>query len=218
MIVQNISKDIETLYYLLDIAVIQGDVEKSKTYLDLLRHEYEQCNKNFDQLKEDDRFENLINLGKIIDENKLVKKYDFEFLKNEQKTESDGKIVEKEKELQRLICKNSYLLKDVISPDFNLESCEQKTTFGFVDLVGRDKDTVYVIELKRETAKHDVVSQIDKYMYEFKIKLIYKLWKKVQGVVIANCFQDYALRELRKNGIICVVYSYEDNVLKLRKI
>ena len=218
MISKTNCKEVEVFYYFLDIAILQGNIEKAKMFLGFLRHEYEINPESFVELKADERFENLINLGKIVDEGKLTKPIDFETLKNERKTESDEKVVEKEKDLNRLICKNQHLLRDLISEDFIIENYEQKVMFGYVDLVGRDKDTVYVIELKKEVAKFDIVSQIDKYMYDFKVKLIYKLWKKVQGIVIANCFQDYALTELRKSGIICIVYSYENDVLKLRRI
>jgi Endonuclease NucS len=215
----NKSKEIETYYYLLDIAVLQGDFDKSKIFIDLLRSEYNDDPLNFEILKEDDKFDNLIQLGKIVDEGKIIKKYDFDLLFKEMKEKLDAEnVMKKEKDLQRLLCKEQDVFKDVISKDFFIEDYEHKVTFGFVDLVGRSGDTVYVIELKKEIAEYDVVSQIDKYLYDFKVKLIYKMWKKVQGVVIASNFQRYALNELKKNNVMCIEYKFQDEKLTLRRI
>lgn len=215
----NKSKEIETYYYMLDIAVLQGDLEKSRIFIDLLRNEYSEDSTNFEILEQDDRFGNLIQLGKAVDEGKIVKKYNFELLFKEMKEkEKSEDVVKKEKDLQRMLCKDQNVLKELISKDFVVEDYEHKVMFGYVDLVGRCEDTVYVIELKKEVAKFDVVSQIDKYMYDFRAKLIYKMWKKVKGIVIANSFQEYALNELKKNDVLCVEYTYQDEKLTLRRI
>lgn len=214
------SIEIETLFYFLDFAVTTGNYENAKLYLDILRKEYENSEPNFEILYQDDRMGKLSELGKIVDEGKLQKKFDIKSIKGNIIVEKDENRFKKEKHLSKFLCQKQDELKKILhgTEKFNIETERQKVTFGEVDLVARDKDVVYIIELKREEVKHDVIGQIDKYMYDFRLKMIYKLWKEVIGVVVANSYNKYALNELKKQNIICLKYSYKNKNLKLKRL
>ena len=59
----------ETLYYQIHNFVLLGDSNNAKTYLGFLRDEYERDYSQFQVLKEDERWEHLIELGNVIDNN-----------------------------------------------------------------------------------------------------------------------------------------------------
>lgn len=207
--------EIETLFYFLDISVLKGELKESEMYLEILRSEFEK-NENIFEVLGNERMKHLKHLGKIVDEGLLVRSFNFEEAKN-YTIEKDEYKVEKEKLLSKMLCKNQEILRKVLktSDDFYIASERQRVTFGEVDLVAYDNDVCYVIELKRDEVKHDIIGQIEKYFYDFKMKLIYKLWKEVKGVVIGNSFSEYAIRELSKAKIICLKYSFTADKLRL---
>lgn len=212
-------QDIETLYYFLDMSVIKGEADESKMYLEILRDEYEENEDNFDVLKEDKRFEHLQKLSKVIENNLVVRSFDFTKTK-EEIVEKDDQQIRKEKELVLEICKNQDVLRKAlnVSKDFIINSCWQKVMFGEVDIVAQDKEAIYIIETKKNIAKHDVIAQIEKYLFDFKLKMILKLWKSVIGIVIANGYDKYTLKELKKTGTICLKYKFQNKKLELEKI
>jgi hypothetical protein len=102
----NNSKEVETLYYFLDRSVLIGDLNKAKTYLEILRYEYEKNKESFEVLKEDNRLDHLVKLGQIVDNGLVIKNYDLESIKHIKEIQEDEQQVEKEKELSKLILKN----------------------------------------------------------------------------------------------------------------
>jgi len=210
--------DAETLYYLTYNAFLLGNLENAKMYLEFLRDEFEHDEKSFDTLKDDHRWKHLIELGHSIDNRKTVTEYK-EFSSVKEIPEDDLQIT-KEHELVLEICKNADILKKSLnaSNNFHLFGMEHETMFGKVDLVGQDKDILYVIEVKKNKAEHNVISQIEKYMIHYELNLIFKLFKKVQGIVIANGFAIYVLKELQKKQILPIKYSYFRNNLDLSLI
>ena len=211
--------EIEVMYYKLYNSVLLCKVKEAKLYLEMLRNEYENNPEVFDVLKKNERWQHLVQLGKEIDEGLIINKIE---IPPDEKIVAigDEKRTRYEKELVDEICKNQNIMRGVLkaSNNFYLLNREHSTLFGKVDLVGEDGKTRYVIEVKKGIAKHDVVSQIDKYMIDFKLKLILKIYNKVVGVVIANGFTDYVLKELQKMNVVLIKYTYNDNILKMRKL
>lgn len=212
------SGEIETLYYFLYNAVLLGDGDKAKMYLGMLRENYEKDNTSFDILG--NRFEHLKQLGYIVDNGMVVRNFNYDGNNQAIKTEKDEDKTDTEKDLVKLIGKNFDLLRDVLcaTSDFHLYNLEHQTLFGRVDIVAKDNLTVYLIETKKNEARYQVIAQIEKYILDFKLKLILKVWNKIIGVVIANSFLDPVLNELVKNGVIPVKYTFENNNLKFKKL
>jgi len=205
--------DIEALFSCLNSSVLLGKKTESKMYLDILRSEFEHNEENFKVLQ-DGRMDHLIKIGKVIDNDLTIR--DFNLNESISGVVSGNEnFVEKEKELSDLICKHPEVLKKSLkgSNEFEIVTAYCPTRYGIADIIARDKEKLFVVELKKETAKHDIVSQLEKYMIHFKLKLNYKLWKEVIGVTIANSYQDFALQELSKIGVICFQYSFNEKLI-----
>lgn len=213
---------IETLFYKLNNSVLLGEIENAKMYLAMLREEYENDNKTFDVLKQDYRWDRLTQLGYVVDNNLVVK--NFEYVDDANDFDDNNRNVDErfkeEKLLVKTVCENASLLKEILnaSDNFYLVSTEFPTRYGNVDIVAQDNDTIYVIELKKGDARYAIISQIDKYMLHFNLLLINKMWRKVVGVAIANSYIGRVLKELVKLNVISIKYTYKNNILRLRKL
>lgn len=208
---------IETLYYFLQNSVLLGEKQKAKAYLGLLRHEFVIEPKSF-VLLDDEKMLNLQKYGDIVDSDLFITNIDFKENINEYEFKRDEEKVKKENELRKMVLKQD--IKSLIQADdtFRYTEIEAKTKYGRVDILGRDKDTLFVFELKKEHARHDLIGQIHKYVICYKLKLIRKMYKKVQGVVIANSFDNFTLNELKHNGHTCLKYSLDNDHLNFTKL
>lgn len=214
------SKLIDCFYYLLYNSVLLGNSEHAKAYCHFLKEEYEKDEHAFDFLEEDGRWDTLAKLIETVKNGLVVKNFDYDATIQElQKIEADDDNVDYEKELLDLVrqCQPSLAHLLGASESFRISNLQHPTNFGRVDVVAQDGMTVYVIELKRGIAKHDIVGQIDKYVLDFKLKLMIKHWNRIVSVTIANGYSAYARQELIRHGIVPLRYSYKDNILKLTK-
>lgn len=207
---------IECFYFKLYQSVLLNDFKEARTYYEIIKDEYSKNEDNFEFFKEDDKWDILIKLIETVKNNLSVKNFDYEnkeLLISEVKAKNE---IDYEKNLVKLIFDQKLKLAKLLnaSSDFCFYNLEHPTRFGNVDLVCQDQKTMYVIELKRGIAKHDVIGQIDKYLLDFRLKLNLKIWNKVKGVIIANGFSMYILNELVKNGIIPIKYTLlKDNTI-----
>jgi hypothetical protein len=186
-----------------------------KTYLGFLRDEYERDSSQFQVLKEDERWQHLIELGNVIDNDLIVKNFQ-EIKKPTEKIvkEDEEAQFRKQMELVKAICKAKDELKFCLQAESNFHcvNIEHETRFGRVDLVAQDKHTIYPIEVKKSGADHGVIGQIDEYITHFKLGLINKIYRYVVGVVIANGFTEYALQELHRFGAVAIRYKFKGNL------
>jgi RecB family endonuclease NucS len=214
--------DIELLYYDLNNSVLLGNSENAKMYLTMLREEYEIDSNAFDVLIKDGRWLHLRQLSQSVDEGLVIKNYDFkddceDVVENVERDESQSKD---QLSLVKLICSHLDLLRSLLGASENLctYNIEQPTQSGNIDIVFQDNDTMYLVEVKKGDARYSVISQIDKYVLDYNLRLILKLYKKVVGVVIANGYIGRVTRELVKIGVIPIKYRLEDNVLNMRRL
>ena len=215
---------VETLYYWLYNAVLLGNSENAKMYLEILRDEYTIDDSQFVELVNDGRFNHLKQLAYIVDNGLVVK--NFNYNENSDKTEianKDENQVDTEFELVKIIFKNQQNLKNLkvilgVSDEFYIYDVEHPTRFGRVDIVAKDGSTVYLIETKKSDARYSVIAQIDKYILHFRLNLAIKMWKDIIGVVIANGFLDQVTRELVKLGVIPIKYTFDDGVISFRRL
>ena len=147
--------EIETLYYFLDFSLLCGNYKDSKMYLDILREEYQRNKGNFKILEADDRLGNLIKMGSIIDKKILVKNLEIEEVDEIKKIKTDNKKFDKEFKLSKYLCKNQNYLKKALNgtDDFIITNEKLSVTFGEVDIVAQDNETIYIVELKKGEGK-----------------------------------------------------------------
>lgn len=213
--------EVEVFYYKLNNAVLLGDTDKAKMYLDILRNEYEKNESSFDELKIDGRWEHLKQLGNAVDNGLVIKNYEYDDNSDDvEEAKRDEDRADDERSLVKVICDNLDILRDILGATNKLYiyNIEHPTAYGRVDVVLKDGDTVYLVEIKKSHARYSVISQIDKYMLDFRLKLILKAWRKVVGVVIANGFIGRVSKELVKFGVIPIKYRIKNNTLSLRRL
>ncbi|MDO8641788.1 MAG: endonuclease NucS [Nitrosarchaeum sp.] len=213
------SGTVEALYYQVYNSVLLGNSTDAKMYLDILRDEFEQCPQNFDILN-DGRFEHLKQLGHAIDNGLSIKNFNYEADTADIEVTKDEEQVAEEKHLVKILCKHADMMRQLLkaSKDFRIYNLEHPTQYGFVDIVAKDQMTMYLIEVKKSEARYQVISQIDKYMLDFRLHLILKLWTNVVGVVIANGFLSRVKDELVNLGVVPIKYTYKNNILRLSRV
>lgn len=215
---------VDALYYRLYNAILLGESQDAKLNLELLREEYLQNSDNFSLLQEDDRFDNLRQLANLVDNGLVVRNINYSSNTSETQTaEKDDKQAETEVELIKLIFTNEKNLRNLrdclnVSESFRLENIQHPTKFGRIDVLAFENETVYAIEIKKSEARYSVISQIEKYVLDLKLKLILKMWKRVVGVVIANGYVDQVVKELVKSGVVAIKYTLENEVISFRRL
>jgi RecB family endonuclease NucS len=210
--------EVELFYYHLNNAVLLGNSNSAKLYLDMLRADYDE--QSF-KILNDGRLEHLQQLAAAVDAGLTVKNFDFKDDSSEvEKTERDEHQVEDELSLVKLICSDITPLRFILnaSDSLRISNVEQPTQYGRVDIVLQDGDTVYLVETKKGDARYAVISQIDKYTLHYNLRLVFKLWKKVVGVVIANAFIGRVSQELVKIGVVPIKYQVKNGVLRFRRL
>lgn len=106
-----------------------------------------------------------------------------------------------EKELEVYLSTHINILEEAFQKKLQLVGTQVTTDFEYAcDLVVESDDLFFPIELKIGQATHGVVSQIEKYCFYFYRKLRYNRYKPIQGVVIGNGADAFAINEIRKNG------------------
>ena len=89
---------------------------------------------------------------------------------------------------------------------------------GFVDILYQGNKSRIPCEVKLETAGHDIVTQIEKYLQHFYKYLHYNHWDYVQGITIAKDYSDFAYNELQKLDVLILRYYIQNNFFYLEKI
>jgi RecB family endonuclease NucS len=208
---------VEELYYKLYNAVLLGNIDDSRTYLGLLREEYATCEKDFEILN-NGKFDHLQQLSIAVEQGLTVKNFNYKD-DNVDTTNKDEDQFITEKELVIRICKGNELKKLLKASDnFYIYNLEHPTKYGKIDIVAQDNLTTYIIETKKSHARYSVISQIDKYLLDFKLKLNLKHYTKVIGIVIANGYIGNVTNELVKLGVMPVKYTIKKDNLRLRKL
>jgi len=126
----------------------------------------------------------------------------------------------KERELENYLMGHPEILSEAFEETIRIRGQQVETDFEYAcDLVAESNQIFYPIELKIRQSNHEVISQIDKYCFYFYRKLRYNQYKKIQGVVIANGFDSFAINQLRKNNIsIYEIVPIDNKDIRLRRV
>jgi hypothetical protein len=164
-------------------------------------------------------------LGNLVDNNLLIRNSNYSLNTSSVETaNTDNNQAETEIELIKLIFSiedNLERLRSCLnaSKNFHLANIQHPTLFGRIDVLGIDNDTVFAIEIKKSEARYSVISQIEKYVLDLRLKLILKVWKKVVGVVIANGYVSQVVKELVKSDVIAIKYTLKnENIINFRRL
>jgi len=213
---------ISVLYYKCYNASLLGNFKNMEMYFNLMENEYKKTHNKY-------AFQSFftpekLNIFKLIKQQVEMGKF-FEvfeeFVPVEQEIEMNETEIEKEALIVKHVAKNQTMLEKFLGGKIKLKSiecpCGSKKSQDKCDMVSQnDLGTLFPIEFKLSKATHAVVGQIGKYCLNFKLQLINRLYDRVQGVVIANSYSKFAINELHKRGIICLIHFGDLDHLRLR--
>lgn len=205
---------VEALYFQTYYAYLKGNLSDARMFFEFMVDEFKikknpkaLTKKQLLQLKE---IKSAIKNGKVknsawvTEENKTVSNKNDPDIKQ---TELVKKIhFEGIETLRKVLDSDSLELHNIEHP------CDK---FGAVDMVYRDQDTFYPVEVKRHEGKHDLIGQIAKYTLYFKLGLHLKLYSDVQPVTICNNYNPHTLTELKRMSVITLKYDLRNDKIKM---
>jgi len=199
---------VEALYYFTYNAYLNGDLEKTKTFFEILKEEYNAA-KNKDlldryQYSELKKIRAAIATGNIpkcgwlseVDTPKVISSDETDIKQQDLVKRIDSEAVN---DLRQCLQSNESLYLDNIE-----HPCGDH---GRVDMVYRDVITAYPVEIKKDKGRHDLVGQIAKYTLYFRMLLNLKHFKTVQPVTICRCYDRHALAELKRMSVVTLRYG-----------
>jgi len=209
---------IQTLFYKSYYAYLMGDKETASLYYTLLKEEFKVSGKPNSlkplQLKELKKIKEAITSGSIASTNWLAEPI--------VSTEEQDKSIELEKDVVKRIHYEGFeKLRELLHSNdkFYLYNLEHPCAdYGKVDMVYMDDRIAYPVEVKRGIGKHDLVGQVMKYTLAMKMKLHYNFYEEVRPVTVCSGYKDYAVQELKKHGIITLVYEAVENKFTLKLV
>jgi len=210
--------EFETLFFGLNFSFIMSKIDEAKIYLEILREEQEKLSSLFYQLDPSYQ-ERLIKIAYFLDNNIINTRLEStdEDRKYHNIEIDDDEDITLEKDIVKKLC-ISGVFKKYLGDEFELLNLEHTTEYGKVDILGQAGDIIYPIEVKLKRGTHSIISQIEKYIKHFWKKLGLKLWKNVNGVIIAKNYERFVLEELNKLNIIPFTYYIKDQKIDLIKI
>jgi len=195
-----------------------GDKNTASLYYALLKEEFKISGKSDSlkpsQLKELKNIKESLSSGSIATTSWLAEPV--------VSTEEQDKSIGLEKEVVRKIYYEGFeKLKEILNANenFYLYNLEHPCAdYGKADMVYMDDRIVYIVEVKKGIGKHDLLGQVMKYTLAMKMKLHYKLYDEVRAITICSGYKDYAVKELKKHGIITLVYEFIEDKFTLKLV
>jgi len=210
------NKIIESLYFSCYYSFLLGNINNTRLYYDILRHEF----KDFGTKEALTDFQ-FLQLKKIkasletgdIPRNTWLNETPHNGIGDKEKSQLNQKdlIIKIHASCDQLIS----ILNDPVEL-YNLEHPCQP--YGRVDMVYKGPNTIYPVEIKKDQGKHDLIGQIMKYDLFHKLLLHYKHYENVQSVTICKSYDPFTLKELKKMGIITICYSFNKDKINLSLI
>jgi len=201
---------IKTAYFKCFEASLLNKMDNMKIYFGILNDLYAQNPKEFLSFINEDRFSELKKIKYQVENNMFIEQYS-NFIPIEQDISLTTTEIEKEFDIVKKVYRDPVCFEKFLQPELVRKGIERrlngKKNPDRCDLILQGGRTMYPIEFKLGKATHAVVGQIDKYCREFKLRLIYELYDKVQGVVVANSYSQFAANELKKKEYIGIIHS-----------
>jgi hypothetical protein len=191
--------ELEPLYWLLEDALYKDEASEAKGVLEIILYVAKYKPKLLAEgLQEAYRDRLKIITQELIGNSSLQKR---EAISIRPPIESRDLPFKSEMELKNFLVGTPEVLSSAFDDPIKIMGTEVETDGEYrCDIVAESKSTFYPIELKIAQGTHAVVSQCSKYCYYFYRKLRYGRFKRVQGVVIGNGYDQWSVNELRREG------------------
>jgi hypothetical protein len=187
-------------------------------YYEMLKEEFNGCRDrnalDIYQLKELKNIRSALDTGSIVTD---------KWITEEQAPDTNEKeTAPKQNDLvKRLHVDAIESLRSCVGSDasFELYNVEHPCNpHGRVDMVYRDSETMYPVEIKRNQGEHDLIGQIAKYTLYFKMRLHLKMYRRVQPVTICRGYNSHVLSELKRRSVETLRYTVMNGKIVIGKM
>lgn len=122
-----------------------------------------------------------------------------------------------ENQLENEICEKNGIkqINEKLNLNMTIYDRQHSTYYGDIDILAKDENSIYIIELKKDVANHSIVGQVLKYALHFQKRLIYNLFNDVKIITIAGSYTNYAFNQLKAIGANTLIYNANNNNLNL---
>ena len=209
---------LHAIYFRLNSAFLKNDRETANKYLSIMETELsldqsalskELTKPHLDRFKKIQERIKSNEYGRIYNNGTSSPK-----LEDTKKVEKSGN----ELAFCRSLVENKYKLYEKlnINRTANIDFEVDLGEYGRADIIIKDGRKLYIVETKMGTSPTSLVSQIDKYIVAFELKMNYGLFDYVIPIVLAESFSEYVNAELSRMGVTMMLHN--GNVDSLRKI
>jgi hypothetical protein len=210
---------IQALFYKSYYAYLIGDKENASLYYTLLKEEFKLSGKSdslkYFQLTALKKIKEALTSNNIVSSNWLSEPVTIS-------TEEQDRAIDLEKDVvKRIHLEGFNKLREILKSNdkFYLYNLEHPClNYGKVDMIYMDTNIAYPIEVKRGIGKHDLIGQIMKYSLALKLRLHYSFYEEVKPVTICCGYKDYVVQELKKLGVMTLIYEISNNSLTLQAV
>lgn len=131
-----------------------------------------------------------------------------------------NQLFQDEKELEKTIVEPNTIasINKLLGINLHTIDTQYETKYGKIDVLAKDNRTIYIIELKKDTAGHAIIGQLLKYAHHFQRRLIYNLWDEVKLITIAGNYTEYTYTQLKQMNAFVIAYKLINNDLILENI
>ena len=209
---------IETLYFYTYYAYLLGNLKDAGMYYSLLKDEFKESGRP-DSL-ESYQFLELKRIKHALDTGDIAQASGIECpVLSGPQAGAPSSTVQKEL-IKEVYLQGTEQLKGILDERnlylYNIEHpCGE---FGYVDMAYRGEDTAYPVEVKKDQGKHDLIGQINKYTLFYRLQLHLKHYNFVKPVTICQSYLPYVQKELKKYGVLTLIYQRFNNSIKLVEI
>jgi len=209
---------INALFFYTYYAYLQGDIEKTRMYFEMLKEEYNTHRSK--TILDTYQFKELKNIRGALETGTITTNT----WVNENSTPNigDSGVGLKQNDLVRKIhLEASDSLRECLDSDgslylYNIEHpCGR---YGRVDMVYMDSAIVYPTEIKPAEGRHDILGQIAKYTLYFRTLLHLRHFRHVQPVTICNSYDKHTLTELKRMSVMTLSYSLSEDRVIIRAV
>jgi hypothetical protein len=209
---------IETLFYHTYYSYLLGDIEKTQMYFAMLKDEFraraDRTALTTYQLQELKKIRTALHTGTIATDQWVTEVQSPETKEKEDAPKQNDLVKRLHEDAVGSL--RSYVGSNESFEIYNVE--HPCGPHGRVDMVYRDSETMYPVEIKRNEGQHDLIGQIAKYDLYFKMHLHLKMYKRVQPVTICRGYNSHVLSELKRMCVETLRYAIVNKRLVLEKV
>jgi hypothetical protein len=202
---------VEALFFKCYYSYLKGDLEDTTMFYAMLKEEFrtEGC----PNALSDYQFRELARVKSALDGGSVSSKGWLE--EPTQDIRGSAADMSQKDLVKKIYLEGTTTLRDLLNARdtfylYNIEHpCGQ---YGFVDMFYRDDETAFPLEVMVGEGDHKLIGQIMKYDLSCRLHLHEKFYFRVQAVTLCSSYNDYTLAELKRNGVVPLLYTMGEKI------